>query len=364
MRRCDVLVVGAGPAGLSAAYFCASNGLRTVVVEQGARVGEYTAQKIDASPAWLISDIVSKYSLPIGGVSNYCTWHAPSGDSFTMFSESGEYYFIRGTTEDSYESKLYMMAIGKGVRFIFNVKNIEFSDFGIKLHADDGNTMEINPEYIIGADGHNSIFHKHTDVEVWRILECYGVLGNNFTSPEHTNVYFDPDILPGGYLYMVTDSKGRSCAGAVVDSYLKENCGVESNFVRFINEHGLYRTIVDNVYSQFSGTGKIIKIKKRQFDNVLLVGDAGGFLDPIFGYGVSPAILSAYICFNTIYGDMHGNDDIRNYDIRVSEVLDYSTRFSIREIFERLNSDDISCIIRLLDRFNDNIQKFIEKSFI
>jgi len=348
---------------LSAAYFCALYGLRTTVVERTARAGAHTKAKIDASPAWLIHDIVSKYSLPVSGQAEHCTWYAPSGESFTMFSEPGEYYFLRGTLDGSYEAKMYDMCQKSGVDFIFNVKNVKLLDDSVKLYVRD-NIMELNPRYIIGADGHNSMFHEYVDAEPWRILSCYGVYGTNFSQSKHTQVYLDPDLLPGGYFYMLTDQAGRSCAGAVVDT-THNDVNPSECFYRFISKKPeIRRSIYENSTDSFWGIGRIIKIKRRQFNNVLLIGDAGGFLDPIFGYGMSPAILSAYICSNTVYNDFTGVENIIQYDRKVSDFLNYESRFIIREIFENLDSHDVSWIVRFMDRFKYKISSFIENAFI
>jgi len=363
MRRCDVLVVGAGPAGASAAYLLASHGIDTIVIEKTQYAFTSNAWKIDASPAYLIDEMVSKYSLPVVGFSKCCTWHAPSGDSFTMFSDVGEFYFLRGNIPDSYEEIMRMRAIESGAKFIMGVDSFHLSNEKVTIECA-CRQFEIKPSYIIGADGQNSKFHAMIDAKVFRVIGCYGKSGSNFTPPEHTHVYFDPDVLPGGYFYMVTDKRGMSTAGAVVNISSDKTPPPSECFEDFMrNNDDVCKSVKKSKTITFSGTGKIIKVSKVNFDNIFLIGDAGGFIDPLFGYGMSPAILSAYMCFIVIYGYLTGEYDY-NYDDLTSKAFNYDSRFKLREIFESLESEDITWIINFMNRFKDKIGDIIDNTFI
>ena len=48
--ECDVLVVGAGPAGSVVALYCAKHGLNTALIERTNKIGSHTNTRIDSSP--------------------------------------------------------------------------------------------------------------------------------------------------------------------------------------------------------------------------------------------------------------------------------------------------------------------------
>ncbi len=47
--ECDVLVVGAGPAGSVAALYCSKQGLNTALIERANKIGAHTNTRIDSS---------------------------------------------------------------------------------------------------------------------------------------------------------------------------------------------------------------------------------------------------------------------------------------------------------------------------
>ncbi|MFQ5888331.1 MAG: FAD-dependent oxidoreductase, partial [Candidatus Hydrothermarchaeales archaeon] len=61
--ECDVLVVGAGPAGSVASLVCAKNGLDTILLEKNSVVGGHTKTKLDASADGELSSIIQELKL-------------------------------------------------------------------------------------------------------------------------------------------------------------------------------------------------------------------------------------------------------------------------------------------------------------
>ena len=61
--ECDVLVVGAGPAGSVAALYCSKQGLNTVLIERNNKIGAYTNTKIDSSPDFELTEVINEIGL-------------------------------------------------------------------------------------------------------------------------------------------------------------------------------------------------------------------------------------------------------------------------------------------------------------
>ena len=61
--ECDVLVVGAGPAGSVAALYSSKQGLNTILIERNNRVGAHTNTKIDSSPDFELTEIINEIGL-------------------------------------------------------------------------------------------------------------------------------------------------------------------------------------------------------------------------------------------------------------------------------------------------------------
>ena len=63
--ECDVLVVGAGPAGSVVSLICAKNGLNTILLEKNTAVGSHTKTKLDASADGELSKIIEELNLKV-----------------------------------------------------------------------------------------------------------------------------------------------------------------------------------------------------------------------------------------------------------------------------------------------------------
>jgi len=373
MLECDVLVVGAGPAGASAAYFCAMDGLNTILLEKNKNIGSHTPLKIDSSPNVEIGKIIKKYNLPVKNHVKLSKWYAPSGNSYILKSKSGEFYFKRGKEEDSYENIVSKRAVENGAKVIVGVDNIKILEKEkiekVKIRSICGD-FTIKPKIIIAADGKNSFFHKFVNKKVVKILIGYGISGYDFVSSDCSNIYLNSKLLPGGYFYVVTCPDGLSSACAVVDQS-KIQTNVENHFQNFIKSTKELSYLRDNkkIISDFKGSGYIIKLNNHIYKNVIFVGDAGGFMEPLFGYGMTPAILSSYIAYKSINEFISENDIqtcVFKFNKIITKYLNYEKHFLYRNIFELMENRDLNWIIDFISKIDKkiNIGDIIEETFI
>ncbi|NOZ59772.1 MAG: NAD(P)/FAD-dependent oxidoreductase [Euryarchaeota archaeon] len=375
MLECDVLVVGAGPAGASAAYFCSREGLETVLIEKNEKIGVHTAPKIDSSPNIQLEKIIKKFGLPVRNHVKFSRWYAPSGDCFTLKSETGEFYFKRGG-DDSYEVIVSRKAQENGAEIITGIDFLDIVE-GDKIEKVKIRTksaeLNIKPKLIIAADGGNSFFHKFVKKDIFNILVGYGISGYDFTSSDCSSIYLHAELLPGGYFYVVTCPDGLSSAGAVVSK--KSMVGdISSHFNRFVRSvDSLYEIIMDESREKignYRGAGYIFKLDRLYYKNLIFIGDAGGFIDPLLGYGMTPAILSAYLAYEAVTtgsGENGKADNIgHKYEETIRKFLSMDKYYLYREIFESMDNDDFNWIINFLNKINKKVDigKFLDDSFI
>ena len=119
--ECDVLVVGAGPAGSVAALYSSKQGLKTFLVERNHKIGAHINTRIDSSLDFGLTKIIKELNLKTENLVYKSTWHSPSGASFTLHSTIGEYYFKRGPDSESFESSTVNSAIKNGCTLFLNV---------------------------------------------------------------------------------------------------------------------------------------------------------------------------------------------------------------------------------------------------
>jgi len=128
--ECDVLVVGAGPAGSVAALYSSKQGLNTVLIERNNKIGAHTDTRIDSSPDFGLTEIIKEMELKTENLVYKSKWHSPSGRSFILHSKIGEYYFKRGSAPKSFECSTAYNSMKYGCELILDAK-LKFKSINI-----------------------------------------------------------------------------------------------------------------------------------------------------------------------------------------------------------------------------------------
>ena len=359
--ECDVLVVGAGPAGSVAALYCSKQGLNTVLIERANKIGAHTNTRIDSSTDFGLTEIIKEMELKTENLVYKSKWHSPSGRSFILHSKIGEYYFKRGPDSDSFECVTVSKAIKNGCTLFLDTAVEEINKDGGRFDeviiSQGTEKIVIKPEIIIAADGGNSIFHRYFDkrfVEKKRV--AYGVTGKNFIRPDTSEIYFDSELAPGGYFYLVTCLNGISSAGIILDSNkMQKNAG--DYFYDYLNENSKIADRLNPITNNFVGYGEIFDLDTYLYENLLFVGDAAGLIDPFLGYGMIPAIISAYCAGKHSVNAVNNKD----YSLLNRYAMDIKQRFTkrlphlYRKVFNSLDNDDFDLLIEMLEGLQSKI---------
>lgn len=77
------------------------------------------------------------------------------------------------------------------------------------------------------------------------------------------------------------------------------------------------------ILNYFQGKGNISGLRRSiTRDNILLVGEAAGLIDPCFGFGFKYAIISSYLAGKSILE----NEDLGHYEEQVKNTIYPSIR--------------------------------------
>jgi len=356
--ECDVLVVGAGPAGSVAALYCSEYGLNTVLIEKNDTIGAHTATRVDSSPDLGLTEIINELGLKTENLVYNSNWQSPFGRSFTLHSKTGEYYFKRGPDPDSFECSTVNKAIRNGCKLFGGVIVEEiikdggrFSEVTISQGAE---KIEIKPEIIIAADGEKSIFHKYVNKRLVHNRVAYGVTGEDFILPDTSEIYFDAKLAPGGYFYIVTSLSGLSSAGIVLDPN-KIKRSPERYFYNFLSKKTTIGDKIKSTTNKFEGERRLFILNRHVQDTLLLVGDAAGLIDPLIGYGMMPAIVSGYYAgkYSVDAVKKGGYEPLKEYDREILTRFNRKMSYVFNGIFESLDDKDLDIIIKMASDLED-----------
>ncbi len=341
--KCDVLVVGAGPAGLSAALLLSKKGISTIILERNKSPGSQQTS-YDITEGSRIHDILNEIRIKPQKISSVSEWFSPN-HRFILDSKIEDYYFKRGPEEDSIENILLHKLPKKNVDILLEShidslerKKKQVTEITVKTAHE---KITIKPKYIIGADGVQSDLRKRLRIETktYAIFRGVGIVVESKEQDEIPNakIYFDEQFAPGGYIYSGSiENKSFFCV--VIDDIFSKKIKLRENLKKFL-EKNVKREITSKNY--FSGIG-ISGIHKNQFKNVFFVGGAALFYDTFLGYGLNYAIESAYIAAQAII-----KNNIEMYKKYVKEIQqEIKDNYKAREIWRKADNNFFNKLIK------------------
>lgn len=277
----DVLVVGGGPAGSSAANRAASSGVRVLLIDRRASIG-VPVQCAEFIPKLLMREVGTRVRRSIVQSVDEMVTYFPNGDVSRLASPG---HILNRTT---FDRALVLDAAAQGAHVLTGTRAVAYSEEGV-LARQGRRTLQIRANVIVGADGPTSTVGRWMG---WRNEEF--VIGMQYAVPllepmAHTEVHFDR-TYPCGYAWLFPKGDVANAGVGVVRRSAREARTALDHFLHDLIEVGKIdgRTVLGFT----SGLIPVGGPPERTVDgNMLLAGDAAGQCDPITGAGISAAVI-------------------------------------------------------------------------
>ncbi|MCP4576020.1 MAG: NAD(P)/FAD-dependent oxidoreductase [Deltaproteobacteria bacterium] len=278
---CDILIIGAGPAGSSAAIAAAEKGMDILVVEQRAEIG-IPVQCAEYIPAPLVGQLNLGTGFVVQKVSKMRTI-LPDGSATDMAAPG---FVIQ---RDRFDQRLAGKARKLGAKFLLSAKAIQLTEEGqvvVKKRA--GEKLLIAPRVIIGADGPRSKTSLWCGASNRNLLPAAQYKMALCSPMNHTEVYLSPHIYGGyGWLFPKGDM-------ANVGLGLKRNGSnphrIHALLGEFMEKLKKEEKIKGGPLGSTAGWIPAKPLDKAVYGNILLAGDAAGHTHPITGAGIFTAV--------------------------------------------------------------------------
>ncbi len=340
MHDYDIIVVGAGPAGLAAARSAAKGGTRTLLIEKNPEIGAVKPCAEGASQAtFKTAGISPKPSIALHRTNAQV--YAPN----MKCVEINKMGFSINKTMFLQEMALKAAEAGVMTNVGEPVQSVKSKDSSMLVKT---NRHTYESSVIIGADGYWSTVAKSLRVkERSEPIPCmqYKMVNCDLEFPDSARVYLGNEIAPRGYAWIFPRGDGVANVGIGV-----RGASAKLHLDKFVKLLGkeFDRAQVIDCRGAVVPIGGLIK--QNVLDGAILIGDAAGTVIPFTGAGIHSSIAAGIIAGEVAAGAVAEDDNSKKRlsEFRSRYEKDWGNRIrkslKAMKAIEKLSDDDLNLL--------------------
>lgn len=350
MDEYDVAVIGAGPAGVMAAWKAAETGVRTVLLERENKPGRKVCAEgilADALPDAEVQAQKEFAAHKIGGALLY----AP--DERKKVEVGGEGYIL---DKPNFLAALAQRARASGAEVLYDrvIEEITREDGGVQLKGREGDKVfSLRTKLVIGCDGTGSIlarrFFPRKNYQVIAALQ-YSMTDCHLDDESRLEIFVGHEKAPAGYIWIFPKGNGTANVGIGL-----KGSGAKRLLDQFIDKHK--RVFADSKIEKSLAAPVPVSGEVEEYvtNNMMLCGDAAGQVIPLTGAGIHTSLVAGRIAGEIAGKAIHEEDTSRKrlseYKERFEQLFGPRISNSLKalESFERFSDEELNIITDYLE---------------
>jgi len=329
MKTYDLIISGAGFAGLSAAQAAASRGVHTLVLESKPHPGHNMH-----TTGLLVKEAADLLDVPRSLVKKIHSVRMYSPSLQFMDLSSPGYYFLATDVEKLMEWMTHnTISAGANIRFSEPLINIDIKQSQVDLRRG-----KLGYKYLIGSDGARSKVARCAQLgQNKKHLIGYEAVYTGITgiSEDHMHVFIDNDIAKG-YIAWVLPGVGVTQIGIATRDGIATRQHHSLALSRFKNKiSGLFDFSRAHCVSNRGGLipcGGVVKSFARE--NIMLIGDAAGMVSPLTAGGIHPALQIGRMAGISVADYLLDNGELPQTEIK-RHLPNYFFKQQMRTVADR-----------------------------
>ena len=357
----DFVIVGAGPAGLTASIVAAREGFKVVVIEKGEQAGPKPRGE-GMGHYSIVDDILGKNFLSsIGFKSNGDrVWHSPGNLQITTtFREYPHYFFEWREFIDRFVEK----AKEVGVEILLKSEVIEPIEkngicVGIKYKDESSNINEIYGKAVLDCSGYAGVIGRYYGVPYDEEINCPII--KCLVSEANIEI----EKTPGLQFFFIGNGDlnySPNFPPSVAYVFPLENKRLEVGLMLRMAQVPQMKTVIvpddkeilkvwDNLKKNYPGFSEFFKAAKIDYEEVtvlpnarmvknfvprpgiVLIGDSAGFVNPFGSSGLYYSMEMAKLWVTKIVTNMKKHENIWSEE----NIEDYKTTFENYEVYKEV----------------------------
>jgi len=314
-QSCDVIVVGAGPAGATLAYHLAKKGIKVLLLEKERLprykccAGGVTARAVkllDFDISEVVEDVVHNVSVTYNFGNPYVGHHTQPL-IYTMMRDVFDYFLVKRAQQ-----------FGAVVIDGQEVRQIQTNADWIEISTAEG---IFRSRLVAGADGAYSIVARklgmRRNTEYIAAIEAEVVVPEEELAKRKSQVEIYLGGIPEGYAWIFPKRDHLSIGAGCLASKARD---LNHHYHKFLGSLTIGDYAVARASSHLIPTCKGKTIVSQ--DKALLLGDAAGLASPLTGEGIYNAIQSAQLAAPVIENSLaQGKIELQDYQQAVEEKI-------------------------------------------